>query len=118
MASKTPKPTLATIVQVVSAHFDIEPERLYERTREQPVAQARQIVMYLAYELGHISRSSLAEDFDRTWAAVHRAIQSIAQILLRDTQARRELLKLAETVVQKAYTQYHALQPISTDSYE
>jgi len=118
MATKTPKPTLATIVHVVSEHFNVAPERLYERTREQPVAQARQIVLYLAYELGHITRSSLAEDFGVTWGAVHKAVQSTAQVLLRDTHARRELLKLAEHVVKQAYTQHQTLQPISTKSYE
>lgn len=103
--TKSPAPTLADIIDEVCKYFDVDPESLFSRTRKQPIALARQFTMYIAYELGGCSRSSLAEDFDRTWGSVYRSIQAVEHLLQGDTPDRNSLIKIASAATKKARNQ-------------
>ena len=44
---------IADIVHIVAHVTGVEPDEILSKTRRRPVAQARQLVMYIAYKRGH-----------------------------------------------------------------
>lgn len=91
-----PKPKFHTTIDIVCDFYEIEPHLLFERTRAQPIAQARQIVMFIMYELGGMRRAELAVRFDRDWSAVQQSIQKMSRELNLNSHLRRDIIKLAE----------------------
>jgi chromosomal replication initiator protein len=98
-APETASPrTDATAVQgAVADRLDISVEALLSPSRAAPIAQARQIAMYLTRELTDLSLPAIAEAFNRRdHTTVMHAIRKVERRALEDAALSRTLEQLRE----------------------
>ena len=100
--SKLPQPTLTEIMNVVCDYYSIEPADVYAEGRQQPAAKARQIIMFLLFELCRVKRATIASLFNRDWSAVQQAIKKMSYELTTNSKLRKEIIYLAEQVSRRA----------------
>lgn len=100
--SKLPKPTFAEITDVICDHYNLDHDELFAEGRRQPAARARQIAMFLLFELCHVKRASIASLFSRDWSAVQQSIKKMGHELTTDSKLRKEIIWLAEQVSRRA----------------
>lgn len=65
------------ITDAVAAHYNIEPDLIFTKTRKREVSDARQIVMYLAKKLAKMPLTTIGHKLDRTHATVIYACNNI-----------------------------------------
>lgn len=87
------------ILSAVGDHFLVEPELLTGKGREQPVAQARQVAMYLMREETALSLADIGREMGgRDHTTVLHACKKIANDMEANTAFRREVLEVRETL--------------------
>ena len=80
---------LQEIIDATAHEFAVSPEELLARTRRPPVAQARQVAMYLARELTDHSLPEIGRGIgDRNHTTVLHAVNSVSASLRRDPSVR------------------------------
>lgn len=65
------------IADAVAAGFNISPDLLFTKSRKREVADARQVVMYLAKMVAKMSMTAIGKKLDRTHATVIHACTSV-----------------------------------------
>lgn len=65
------------ITDAVASGFNITPDLIFTKTRKREVADARQVVMYLAKKLSKMSMTAIGKKLDRTHATVIHACTSV-----------------------------------------
>lgn len=85
------------VLEIVSSHYNIEPSALKGRRRNQDVAQARQVAMYLLREELHYSFPQIGDILGgRDHTTVLYGCQRIASSMEEDDQLRRDVLSIKE----------------------
>jgi chromosomal replication initiator protein len=95
----TPCPTItpAMVTEVVARCFDIAPEELRGKKREQKIALARQIAMYLMREETHISLAQIGKELGgRDYSTVLHGYRKIVGGVEESPQLRRQLSQARE----------------------
>ncbi|MBD5232828.1 MAG: chromosomal replication initiator protein DnaA [Bacteroidales bacterium] len=65
------------IADAVAAHYNIEPDLMFTKTRKREVSDARQVVMYLAKKIAKMPLTTIGHKIDRTHATVIYACNNI-----------------------------------------
>ena len=65
------------IVEAVSAHYGINSDLMYTKSRKREISDARQVVMYLAKKIAKLPLTTIGNKIDRTHATVLYACQTI-----------------------------------------
>lgn len=82
------------IAQVVSEHFNIDPDLIYSKTRKREIADARQIVMYLAKKHTKLSSTAIGTKLSRDHATVLHAEKTVSQRASVDKQFQSVLAEI------------------------
>ena len=69
--------TFEYIAEVVSAHYGIESDLIYGKTRKREISDAREVVMYLAKKFTKLSTPMIGRKLQRTHATVLHACKTI-----------------------------------------
>ena len=85
---------LENIVEVVCTEFGVQPSVLLGKSREQTVATARQVAMYLAKKMTNKSFVEIGNHFGRTHATVMYAIKATSDLIDTNVQLARRVKKL------------------------
>lgn len=83
-----------TIAREVGAYYDIAQDQLFAKTRKREVADARQIVMYLAKKHAKMPLTAIGARSGRTHATVLHACKNIEQRLDLEQQLRDDIAKI------------------------
>lgn len=95
--------TIASIQEVVAAHFDIKTADLKGKRRSRAIVHPRQIAMYLARELTDASLPRIGEEFGgRDHTTVMHACEKIRKEQEEDTTLAATLRALTQKVQEKA----------------
>lgn len=65
------------IVENVAAKFDLDPDVIFSRSRVRDIADARQVIMYLAYKLTDLSSKVIGYKLSRSHVTVLHGIKTI-----------------------------------------
>ena len=79
------------ITQAVAAHFNINPDLFFTKTRKREISDARQIVMYLSKKLAGMSLKNIGTKLGRTHATVIYACRNIDDRLSIDSDLRTSI---------------------------
>ena len=74
------------VTQSVSAHYNIEPDAIFTKSRKREVSDARQMVMYMAKKHAKMALTAIGTRLSRTHATVLYACKSIEDRLLHEKQ--------------------------------
>ena len=88
------------ILSMVSAMFQVSPQDLCSKRREQRVVKARQAAIYLFRETTHLSLSEIARLLCRTHSTVHSSLSKVYRRMKEDTFFRRQLHQLRDELNQ------------------
>jgi len=90
-ASRNHTPSVDTICEEVAYMWHLNPKAIHSRRRWEPLATARQVAMYLAYELTDFRASQLAKYFKRDKSDITYAVLSIKQRMEIDYKFERRV---------------------------
>lgn len=93
--------SIELIQEVVSKHFNITIDELKSKKRSQPVADARQISMYLARQILNDPLKSIGKEFGRDHSTVIHAISKIEKELPTNNELNSLLNQLTTTITKK-----------------
>jgi chromosomal replication initiator protein len=89
------KPTIEKIQEAVAAHFGLTVAKLTSASREQKIAQPRQIAMYLCRTLASETFQLIAEKFNKKdHTTVIAAVERVKLLLSQDEEVRVAVQKL------------------------
>lgn len=69
------------IAQAVAAHYGIDADLLFTKTRRREISDPRQVLMFLSKKLAHMSTTAIGNRIDRTHATVIHACRNIEERL-------------------------------------
>ena len=91
--------TIGDIIEIVSAHFNLEPADLTGARRTKDIASARQVAMYLARELTGNSLNVIGNKFGgRDHTTIMYAIEKVRTQLAKDSQLSADIQKLVSKI--------------------
>lgn len=91
----TPPPSIARIIDVVAAYFNLTPTAIHGRNRQAHVAFARQVCMYLARERTRYSLADIGKFIGmRDHTTVIHALRAVAVALAADVNVLAQLNQL------------------------
>ena len=95
-----PKPiTIKLVQEIVADYFNLKPEELKAKKRNQAVAYPRQIAMYLIRELTGFSLPKIGEEFGgRDHTTVIHACEKINNALKSDVSLHQLIIHLTERI--------------------
>jgi len=93
--------------KVVAGVYNIDPIQLYSKTRRQPIAESRQVAMYLAAEEGRIEHNVIASHFGCGRQNVDYAVAKIRDSISVD--------RVLRNAVSSAKVAYYEANPIGTE---
>lgn len=86
------KVTLERIIEVVSKEYNIHPDLISDKTRRQPIAEARMIVMAIACELTGLSLNSIGAKLGgRDHTTIMHARDTIRERCVKDQEYRNKV---------------------------
>jgi chromosomal replication initiator protein len=89
------RPSIEKIQESVSAHFGLTVAKLTSGSREQKIAQPRQIAMYLCREIAEETFQSIAEKFNKKdHTTVISAVERAKELLQTDPEVKLAIEKL------------------------
>lgn len=89
------RPSIEKIQEAVSAHFGLTVAKLTSASREQKIAQPRQIAMFLCREIAGETFQSIAEKFNKKdHTTVISAVERAKELLETDPEVRSSIEKL------------------------
>lgn len=74
------------IVECTAQEFDLDPDVIFSRSRVRDIADARQVIMYLAYKLTNLSSKVIGSKLSRSHVTVLHGIKSIENRCSSDPQ--------------------------------
>jgi chromosomal replication initiator protein len=86
------RPSIEKIQEAVAAHYRLTVARLTSSSREQKVAQPRQVAMYLCRELADETLQTIAEKFNKKdHTTVIAAVERVKELMAGDAELRGEV---------------------------
>lgn len=82
------------IAREVGAYYDISQDKLFAKTRKREIADARQIVMYLAKKHAKMALTAIGVRSGRTHATVLHACKNIEERMCVEKQLRDDIAKI------------------------
>ncbi len=82
------------VVECVCAHYNIEIDNLYSKTRKREISDARQLVMYLAKKFTNMSYTAIGTRLKRTHATILYAVNSIEGRMAIDHKLQDDISQL------------------------
>ncbi|MDE6206854.1 MAG: chromosomal replication initiator protein DnaA, partial [Muribaculaceae bacterium] len=79
------------VADAVAQHYGISPDLIFTKSRRRQVADARQVVMYLAHKLAKMSNTSIGAKLDRSHATVIHGCQVIEDRLATEKKFAAEV---------------------------
>lgn len=101
------EPIISSWSKAVAGVYNIDPIQLYSETRRQPIAESRQVAMYLAAEEGRIGHDSIASHFGCGKRNVDYTVVKIRDSISVD--------RGLHNAVQSAKVAYYEANPIGTE---
>lgn len=86
------------ITEGVAEYYNINPDKIFTKTRKREVSDARQVVMYLAKKLANMSLVSIGRLLDRTHATVNYACNTIEERLQLEPQLRTDISEIEAAI--------------------
>lgn len=86
------------VAEGVAEHYNINPDKIFTKSRKREVSDARQVVMYLAKKLTNMSLVSIGRLLDRTHATVNYACNVIEERLQIEPQLREDIGKIESAI--------------------
>ena len=94
-AKASPPPAPQAVLEAVTSHYGLSPSALAGRARDRNTSLARRMAMYLLWEVGLLSPTTIARMIGgRDPSAVHQAHTLIALRLPTDTSLQRNLTEI------------------------
>lgn len=87
------------IAQQVSAHFDIDSDLLFTKTRKREISDARQIVMYLAKKIAKMPLATIGTRLSRTHSTVLHACRNIEERLPIEKKLQDDISKIENSLM-------------------
>ena len=82
------------VTQSVSAHYNIEPDAIFTKSRKREVSDARQMVMYMAKKHAKMALTAIGTRLSRTHATVLYACKSIEDRLAHEKQLQEDVASI------------------------
>ena len=82
------------VTQSVSAHYNIEPDAIFTKSRKREVSDARQMVMYMAKKHAKMALTAIGTRLSRTHATVLYACKSIEDRLAYEKQLQEDVASI------------------------
>lgn len=86
------------IAEGVAEYYNINPDKLFTKSRKREVSDARQVVMYLAKKMANMALVEIGRRLDRTHATVNYACNQIEERLQIERQLRDDLDKIESAI--------------------
>lgn len=86
------------ITEGVATYYNINPDKLFTKTRKREVSDARQIVMYLAKRLANMTLVAIGRMFNRAHPTVTYACNAIEERLQIESQLREDISKIESAI--------------------
>jgi len=86
------------IAEGVAQYYNINPDKLFTKSRKREVSDARQVVMYLAKKMAKMPLVDIGRRLDRTHATVNYACNIIEERLQIERQLRDDLDKIESAI--------------------
>jgi chromosomal replication initiator protein len=86
----------AHIAAVVAAYYDVSPRDITSDRKSRAVSRARQVAMYLAYELTPKSLPEIGARFSRDHTTVIYAIRAVQKRMIDDAEVAEDVRILRE----------------------
>ncbi|MCM1111090.1 MAG: chromosomal replication initiator protein DnaA [Clostridium sp.] len=87
------------ITEKVSEFYNIDPEKLFSRSRKREVSDARQMVMYMAKKHANMPMTTIGARLARSHATVIYACTNIEQRLPLEKQLQEEVAKIESALI-------------------
>lgn len=87
------------IADAVAGHYGIEPDLLFTKTRKREVSDARQVVMYLAKKMAHMSTTAIGNRISRTHATVIYACRNIEERLPLEKKLAQDIQSIESSFI-------------------
>ena len=94
--------TAETIINATAKLWGVDPKNLTERGRQQPDAFARQVAMYLCYNLTNLSLIKVGKVFVRNHGTVLHAIKRIEESMERNPKMKTAVTELKKHLTANA----------------
>lgn len=85
------------VIQNVSAHYGVEPETIFSKSRKREISDARQMVMYMAKRYAHMPVTAIGTQLSRSHSTVLHGCQNIEERLAYDKQLQTDAQAIAGT---------------------
>ena len=82
------------ITRKVCAYYNIEPDKIFTKSRTRDVSDVRQMVMYMAKKHTKMPLTAIGSSLDRTHATVIYAVQNIEERLAFERQLQNEVTEI------------------------
>ncbi len=86
------------ISEAVAAHYGIDSDLLFTKTRKREISDARQVVMYLAKKIVKMPTTAIGQRISRTHATVIYACRNIEERLSLEKQLAADIQAIEESI--------------------
>lgn len=86
------------IVDTTAAQFDLDPDVIFSRSRVRDIADARQVIMYLAYRLTDLSSKMIGYKLSRSHVTVLHGIKTIENRIAVETNFAHQIEDIENTL--------------------
>lgn len=76
------------LIRIVATEYGLTPDDLFKPTRVQPIAEARQMSMYVLHTQSRLNKTTISTLFNKSFSAVHYAIDFIESLISVDKSIR------------------------------
>lgn len=97
--NKSSEISINKIKKIVATHFDIKINALSEANRQQAIAKARQIAMFLSKTMTTQSLPNIGREFAKNHATVIYAVKSVQKMVEKDAILAKEIKLLEEKIL-------------------
>lgn len=87
------------ITQEVASYYQIEPDRIFTKSRKREVSDARQMVMYMAKKHAKMPYTAIGTRLSRTHATVLYACKNIEERLPIEKQLQADVSKIESALL-------------------
>lgn len=86
------------IAQEVAAHYNIDPDSIFSKSRKREISDARQMIMYMAKKHAKLPLTAIGTRLSRNHATVLYACNNIEQRLGHEKQLQSDVAKIENTL--------------------
>lgn len=93
-----PRINFDMIVEATATAFDLDPDVIFSRSRVRDIADARQVIMYMAYKLTDQSSKIIGSKLGRSHVTVLHGIKTTENRILTEPEFSRKVMEIERTL--------------------